>query len=86
MFDAAKTAGLLERQDWWDVVDALGISSTGARVEMAMATSSELVDRGVPQQSIQLLPFVPCEFCLCTGDLYMELQSKSEIPFADKTP
>lgn len=70
MFDATKAAGLLERQDWWDVVDALGISSTGARVEMAMATSSELVDRGVPQQSIQLLPFVPCRFRHSFCDLY----------------
>ena len=62
MFDAAKAAGLLERQDWWHVIDALGISSSGARVEMAMATTGELVDKGVPQMSIQLLPFVPCSF------------------------
>lgn len=59
MYTAARDAQLFERQDWWQVIDALGISSGGARVELAMATSSELVDQGVPQQTIQLLPFVP---------------------------
>ncbi|KAK5115760.1 hypothetical protein LTR62_000849 [Meristemomyces frigidus] len=58
MHSAARDAGLFDRQDWWEVIDALGIPSSGARVQMAMATNSELVDRGVPQQSIQLLPFI----------------------------
>ena len=59
MYQAARQSGAFERQDWWEVIDALGIPSSGARVQMAMATSSELVDRGIPQQSLQLLPFIP---------------------------
>jgi len=63
MHTAARERGFFERQDWWEVIDSLGIPSTGARVAMAMATSSELVDQGIPQQSIQLLPFIPS---ICT--------------------
>lgn len=60
MHTAARGLGFLDRQDWWEVIDALGIPSSGARTAMALATSSQLVDQGVPQQSVQLLPFIPC--------------------------
>jgi pseudouridine-5'-phosphate glycosidase/pseudouridine kinase len=60
MHNAARNAGLLERQDWWTVVDALGIPSSGARNRFQDATSRELTDQGIPQQSVQLLPFIPC--------------------------
>ncbi len=60
MHTAARSAGLFDRDDWWQVIDALGIPPTGARVELSMATTPALVDLGVPQQSIQLLPFIPC--------------------------
>ncbi|EMC95867.1 hypothetical protein BAUCODRAFT_148731 [Baudoinia panamericana UAMH 10762] len=63
MYHAARASGAFDRQDWWSVIDALGIPSSGARTAMALATTSELVDRGIPQQSIQLLPFIPC---ICT--------------------
>ena len=63
MHTAAKDRGFLERQDWWEVIDAIGIPSTGARTQLALATNSDLVDQGIPQQSIQLLPFIPC---ICT--------------------
>ncbi|KAF2152590.1 Ribokinase-like protein [Myriangium duriaei CBS 260.36] len=59
MHAAARETGYLERDDWWRVVDAFGIPSTGARVQLALATSPQLVDAGIPQQSIQLLPFIP---------------------------
>ncbi|KAI5271163.1 IdgA domain protein [Aureobasidium subglaciale] len=59
MYEAARSLGFFDRQDWWAVIDALGIPSTGARVAMTMATNSTLVDAGIPQQTIQLLPFIP---------------------------
>lgn len=59
MHTVAREKGFFERADWWAVIDALGIPSTGARVQMAMATSSALVDQGIPQMAVQLLPFVP---------------------------
>jgi pseudouridine-5'-phosphate glycosidase/pseudouridine kinase len=60
MHAAARSVGILERQDWWTVVDALGIPSFGARSRFQDATSSALTDQGIPQQSVQLLPFIPC--------------------------
>lgn len=63
MHIAAREAGHLERADWWSVIDALGIPSSGARTQMALATSNQLVDQGIPQQSVQLLPFFPA---ICT--------------------
>lgn len=63
MHSAARETGYFERQDWWEVIDALGIPQSGARTQLALATSNDLVDQGIPQQSIQLLPFIPS---ICT--------------------
>jgi len=63
MYTAAREKGLFDRADWWSIIDALGIPQTGARVQMALATNSSLVDQGIPQQSVQLLPFFPA---ICT--------------------
>jgi pseudouridylate synthase / pseudouridine kinase len=59
MHEAAKSNNYLERQDWWTVIDAMGIPSTGIGLQLQELTSRELVDRGIPQRMIQLLPFVP---------------------------
>lgn len=56
---AAAKAGLFERKDWWRCIDALGIPSSGLTTVLRHATSAALVDAGIPQQAIQLLPFVP---------------------------
>lgn len=63
MHTAARESHAFGRSDWWEVIDAFGIPSSGARVQLALATSNELVDQGIPQQSIQLLPFIPS---ICT--------------------
>ncbi|KAB8346081.1 hypothetical protein FH972_023132 [Carpinus fangiana] len=59
MHRAAASAGLFERQDWWRCIDALGIPSSGLGAVLRHASSPALVDAGIPQQAIQLLPFVP---------------------------
>jgi len=59
MHAAAGEAGHFDSSEWWKVIDALGIPSSGARNRFLSATSSELVDQGVPQQCVQLLPFIP---------------------------
>ncbi|GAB1725088.1 hypothetical protein NU195Hw_g6810t2 [Hortaea werneckii] len=59
MHHAARESGTLEREDWWLAIDALGLPSSGARTALALATSPDLVDHGVPQQTLQLLPFIP---------------------------
>ena len=63
MYMAARQRGVFDRKDWWEIIDALGLPDTGARTQLAFATNPELVDHGVPQQSIQLLPFIPT---ICT--------------------
>jgi pseudouridine-5'-phosphate glycosidase/pseudouridine kinase len=60
MHQAATSAGAFERGDWWSVIDSIGLSSSGSRDKLVSMTNSALVDLGVPQQSIQLSPFVPC--------------------------
>lgn len=60
MYEAARERGFLERDEWWQVVDAFGIPSSGARAQLALATTADLVDQGIPQKSLQLLPYIPC--------------------------
>lgn len=60
MYDTARESGLLESSSWWDVINALEMPSTGSRDRLIHSTNTALVDRGIPQQAIQLLPFMPC--------------------------
>ena len=59
MYAAAREAELFEREDWWRIIDAMGMSNQGSRDKLVAITNSSLVNEGVPQQSIQLLPFIP---------------------------
>lgn len=59
MYAAAKEERFLEREDWWQIVEAMGFSSSGSREKLVAISNTELVDEGIPQQSIQLLPFIP---------------------------
>jgi len=60
MHTVARDEGLLEEQQWWKVIDELGIPSSGIRSRLVDVSSKKVVDQGIPQQAIQLLPFVPC--------------------------
>ncbi|KAL4927396.1 pseudouridine-5'-phosphate glycosidase/carbohydrate kinase family protein [Aspergillus undulatus] len=60
MYTAARENGLFDSTSWWHVIDAMGMSSSGSRDRFVALTSAALVDAGVPQQSIQLLPYLPC--------------------------
>ncbi|KAL8925250.1 MAG: hypothetical protein Q9172_002300 [Xanthocarpia lactea] len=59
MHEAAREAGVFEGDNWWQIIDAMGLSSSGSRDKLVAITNSNLVDQGTPQQSIQLLPFIP---------------------------
>ncbi|KAF2659481.1 hypothetical protein K491DRAFT_622619 [Lophiostoma macrostomum CBS 122681] len=50
---------LFNSASWFRTIDALGIPSSGLRVPLAHTTSPALVDTGIPQQAIKLLPFIP---------------------------
>ena len=60
MHTAAREAELFDRPDWWHIIDSMGLSLAGSRQALVSLTNNHLVDQGVPQQSIQLLPFIPC--------------------------
>ena len=60
MYETARSCGIFETAQWWKVIDALGISASGARAAYESIAGRALVDRGVPQMSAQLLPFCPC--------------------------
>ena len=59
MHVAAQEARLFDREDWWQTINAMGLPSQGSRYKLAAITNVSLVDKGVPQRSIQLLPFIP---------------------------
>lgn len=59
MWAAAKSNGLFEAAEWWKVIDALGIPSSGARDRFVALTDAKLTDEGIPLQSVQLLPYIP---------------------------
>lgn len=85
MYNAARDALLFESDSWWNVIDQLGLSSAGSREKFVSITNAKLVDRGIPQQTIQLLPFVPC---LVTklgtdGSLLTQLLRKSDPRLTD---
>lgn len=58
----ARAIGYLDRADHWAVIDALGIPSAGIGLKLAFLSSKELVDQGIPQITIQMLPFAPVVF------------------------
>lgn len=59
MHSAAKENGLMEKEQWWKAVDAMGIPSSGARDRFVQLTNAKMADEGIPVQAIQLLPFIP---------------------------
>ncbi|PYH68776.1 pseudouridine-5'-phosphate glycosidase/carbohydrate kinase family protein [Aspergillus vadensis CBS 113365] len=60
MYRAARENGHLDSEEWWRIIDAMGMTGSGSRERLVAMTSATLVDQGIPQQSIQLLPFIPC--------------------------
>jgi pseudouridylate synthase / pseudouridine kinase len=60
IYSAARANGLFDSSEWWNIINALNLSSAGSRDLLVSVTSNALVDSGIPQQSIQLLPFIPC--------------------------
>ncbi|RWA06573.1 hypothetical protein EKO27_g8534 [Xylaria grammica] len=57
MHAAAQSNEYLEDPRWWSVIDAFSIR--GARDRFVKLTSAAMTDAGIPQQAIQLLPFIP---------------------------
>lgn len=60
LYTTAKDRGFFDQREWWQVIDSFGIPSSGVHAKLVLATSGELVARGIPQKSLQLLPYLPC--------------------------
>ena len=59
IYHAARDALMFESEQWWKVVDSFGLSGSGSRDRLVAVAGRDLVDQGIPQQCIQLLPFIP---------------------------
>jgi pseudouridine-5'-phosphate glycosidase/pseudouridine kinase len=59
MYTAAKKWEFFESQRWWEVIDSLGIPSSGLRDRFVATTNHKMTDEGIPLQTIQLLPIIP---------------------------
>lgn len=55
----AMQTSLFDSPAWFAIIDALGIPPTGLRVPLTYTTNADIVDQGIPQQAIKLLPFFP---------------------------
>ncbi|KAL9065602.1 MAG: hypothetical protein Q9157_007420 [Trypethelium eluteriae] len=60
MYEAARSRGIFETDHWWKTIDTFGIPASGARAAYESVAGRVLVDRGVPQMSVQFLPLCPC--------------------------
>jgi pseudouridine-5'-phosphate glycosidase/pseudouridine kinase len=59
MYDSARTNSHLDTEKWWEVIDSLGIPSSGARDRFVALTNHRMTDEGIPLRTIQLLPYIP---------------------------
>ncbi|ETI28077.1 hypothetical protein G647_00526 [Cladophialophora carrionii CBS 160.54] len=59
LYNAAREAMMFESEEWWSVIDSLGLYGAGSRERLVSVAGRELVEQGIPQQGIQLLPFIP---------------------------
>jgi pseudouridylate synthase / pseudouridine kinase len=60
MYTTAKDSLVFESEAWWHVIDALTFPRAGSRDRFIAMTNPETVEQGIPQQSLQLLPYIPC--------------------------
>ncbi len=60
MHNAAKESGHLDEATWRQDVYSIGLPKAYADSDPSSFPSAELIARGVPQMSIDLLPYVPC--------------------------
>jgi pseudouridylate synthase / pseudouridine kinase len=59
MYEAARDSAMFESSEWWSVINGFGFSSAGSQDRLISVAGRELVEQGIPQQCIQLVPFIP---------------------------
>jgi pseudouridine-5'-phosphate glycosidase/pseudouridine kinase len=85
MHAAAKQHEFFETDRWWQIIDAFGIPSYGARDRFVSITNHEMTDAGIPIQTIQLLPYIPTILTKLgpKGVLYTELLKPNDSRLTD---
>jgi pseudouridine-5'-phosphate glycosidase/pseudouridine kinase len=85
MHTAAKEHEFFETDRWWQIIDALGIPSHGARDRFVSITNNEMTDAGIPIQTIQLLPYIPTILTKLGADgvLHTELLKPNDSRLTD---
>jgi pseudouridylate synthase / pseudouridine kinase len=59
MYQRMREMSFFDSPEWWEAINNLEMSSAGSRDRLVSITNVELVDKGIPQQMIQLLPYIP---------------------------
>jgi pseudouridylate synthase / pseudouridine kinase len=59
MYQHTRKMAFFESPEWWEAINSLEMSSAGSRDRLVSITNADLVDKGIPQQTIQLLPYIP---------------------------
>jgi pseudouridylate synthase / pseudouridine kinase len=59
MYVNAREQGYFESEGWWKIVDSFSLSESGSREKLISVTNQKLVEQGLPQQALQLLPYIP---------------------------
>jgi pseudouridine-5'-phosphate glycosidase/pseudouridine kinase len=59
MYRRTREMAFFDSPEWWEAIDNFEMSSAGSRDRLVSMTNVELVDKGIPQQMIQLLPYIP---------------------------
>ncbi|KAK9324448.1 Ribokinase-like protein [Lipomyces orientalis] len=85
LFSHARDLGLFERQDWWDVIDAMG-TTTEFRTAIAWmarecGVMGPVVEKGLVQMAVHLLPFMPNLFVKMgeLGVITVQLAKETEV-------
>lgn len=59
MYQRTRQMSFFDSPAWWETINSFEMSSAGSRDRLVSITNAELVDKGIPQQTIQLLPYIP---------------------------
>lgn len=59
IYESARDTLMFESEAWWKVIDSFGFTGAASRDRLVAVAGSDLVEQGIPQQCIQLLPFIP---------------------------
>ncbi|KAI5295579.1 hypothetical protein KEM52_000936 [Ascosphaera acerosa] len=60
MWQAARSAGMMDSPEWFGIISSFNMNGSQTRQTLEHICGKEIVDQGIPQQSIQLLPYIPC--------------------------